>query len=422
MAGTAEGRRAEALALARDAWRRALASIRRTPGLLLLSLLLAVSLWVFVTDTENPTVVDFFPQPIPVEAVNVGESVAVANQLPSVSVRVSAPTDRWEQLTAANFSASVDLHGFDARAQQVPVRVEVTGISGVRVVETDPAQITVNLEDLVEKTVPVDTRLIGSLPIGYELEAMNPERTEVTVSGPESLVALVTEAAADVNVTGLTVGIEQSVALKPLGAGGAEIRGVRLEPATIAVDLNVIQSTIVRTVPLTAEIVGAPAAGYRVSGVSISPAAVQVQGPIQSLQQVDSIALPSVNMNGARTDIVRSVAIPLPEGLSFVDTERATVTVTVVPAEGSLRTIEVVEVEGLGSGLRATVAPSEVDVVLRGPLPVLNALEAGDLRVLVDAAGRGPGTHDLPLRVEAPEGVTVEPVQPGTATVTISQQ
>lgn len=418
----ADGRRAEALALARDAWRRAIASIRRTPGLLLLSLMLGISLWVFVTDTENPTVIDFFPQPVLVEAVNVGDSLAVANQLPSVSVRVSAPTDRWEQLTAANFRALVDLDGLDARSQQVRVQVEVTGISGVRVVETDPQQITVNLEDLVSKIVPVDTRVIGSLPIGYELESMNPAVREVTVTGPESLVERVSEAAADVNVTGLTVGLDQTVPLKPLGAGGAEIHGVRIEPATVSVSLAIAQSTILRTVPLTVEVVGTPAPGFRVSGVSISPAAAQVQGPIQSLQQVDSIALPSMNVNGARTDIVRSVAIPLPEGLSFVETERATVMVTIVPMDGSVQASEAVEVEGLGSGLTAQVQGPGVTLLLRGPLPVLNALDQGAVRVIVDAQGRGPGTFDLPVEVIVPGGVTADSVQPEFVTVTISQQ
>ncbi|MDA1010526.1 MAG: CdaR family protein, partial [Chloroflexi bacterium] len=184
----------------------------------MLSGLLAISLWVFVTDTENPTIVDQFPQPIPVEAVNVADNLAVANQLPAVSVRVSAPTDRWEDVSATNLRAFVDLNRFDARAQEVPVQVEVSGLGGVRVVDVEPRVITVNLEDLVTRLVPVDARAIGSLPIGYELGAMDLGATAVTVSGPESLVARVAEAAADVNVTGLTVNLEQTVTLKPLGA------------------------------------------------------------------------------------------------------------------------------------------------------------------------------------------------------------
>ena len=396
-------------------------SVRRTPGLLVLSALLAVSLWVFVTDTENPTIVDQFPQPIPVEAVNLADNLAVANQLPPISVRISAPTDRWDDISATNLRAFVDLNRFDAREQEVPVQVEVSGVGGVRVVDVEPRTIIVNLEDLVTRLVPVDARAIGSLPIGYELGAMNPQASAVTVSGPESLVARVSEAVADVNVTGLTVNLDQTVTLKPLGAGGSEILGVRIEPATMRVTVEVFQSTIVRTVPLTVEVTGTPAAGFRVSSVSISPPAIQVQGPLEALQQIDGIALPVVNVNGARTDIVRSIAVPLPPGLAFVNTERVTVTLTIEPTSGSLRTSVALETVGLSGSLRASASPDAVTVTLEGPLPLLSALLSGDVRAVIDLGGLGVGTHTVPVTVEAPEGITVEAVQPESVTVTISQ-
>ncbi|GMU41760.1 MAG: hypothetical protein AMXMBFR23_26260 [Chloroflexota bacterium] len=414
-------RRGEAAEIARDAWRRAAAAVRRTPGLFLVSLLLGVSLWVFVTDTENPTVLEFFPQPITVEAVNVEEGLAVANQLATVNVRVSAPSDRWEDLSATNIRAYVDLKGFDARSQEVPVLIEVRGISGVRVVDTEPRSITVNLEDLVSRTVPVRARTVGSLPTGYELGAMAPATANVRVTGPESLVALVSEAAADVNVTGLTVGVEQGVTLKPLGAGGAEVRGVRLEPESVRVAVEINQSTLIRTLPLTVEIVGNPDPGFRVSSVVTSPAAILVQGPIEALQRIDAIALPSVNVNAARTDIVRSVAVPLPPGLAFVDRERATVTVSIAPMTGTLRMRLAVTTEGLVGGATALVDPGNIEVVLEGPLPVLNALGTADVRATVDLIGR-VGTVNVPVEVTVPEGVTLVSVQPQSVTVTITSR
>lgn len=403
-----------------NAWRRALGSLRRTPGLLVLAFLLAVALWVFVTDTENPTIVDTFPQPIQVEAVNVRDNLGVANRLPAVNVRVSAPSDEWENLTAADFRATVDLNGLDARAQEVPVQVEVEGVRGARVIESDPRSIVVNLEDEVSKNVPVETRAIGSLPIGYELGNVTPATATVTVTGPESLVELVAEAAADVNVTGLTVSVEQTVPLKPLGAGGSEIGGVRIEPTTMRVMLEVNQSTIQRTVPLTVDVSGTPAAGFRVTSVNVSPPAIQVQGALEAVQQVDAVELAPVNVNGARSDIARSVAIPLPDGLQFAGNERVTITVTIEAATGSTRTTITPTAINLADTLQASFGPSTVQVDLAGPLPVLNALGTGDLVAEVDLGGLFAGTYTLPAVVRTPDGVTVESVQPETVDVTIT--
>ena len=412
--------RAEALEVAREVYRRVRRVVGRTPGLLALSLVLGVSLWVFVADTENPTLVEAFPAPIPVVAVNVGESLAVANQLPTITVRVAAASDRWQRLSAANFRAFVDLNGFDARSQDVPLRVEVVDVSGVRVVDTSPRVITVNLEHQLTNKVPVTARAVGQLPIGYELGAMTPVISTVTVRGAESLVALVSEAVAEINVTGLTAGVEPGVNLKPFGAGGGEIRGVRIDPQTVKVGVQVIQSTIVRTVPLTVDVMGVPDTGYRVSSVTTSPSTVQIRGAVQTLQVIDRIVLSAVDVAGARADIARSLAIPLPPGVTTLGTSRATVTVTVTQVGGAQRTTFGIRAVNVPAGLVARFTTPTVEVVLNGPIPALNALLPEDVRVTVDVGGRGRGTYTLPLRVQTAEGITVGFVQATAVEVTIS--
>ena len=412
--------RREVLVVAGAVWRRLRAQMRNTPGLAVLSFLLAVSLWYFVTDTENPTLIDVYPSPISVEPVNVTEALAVANQLPAVQIRISAPSDRWERLTPANFKAVVDLNGFGARSQEVPVRVEVDGVRGVRVIDAQPRTIVVNLEDLATRQVSVAARAVGSPPLGYQIGAVTPQTTSARISGPESLVALIDQAVADVNVTGLTVNVQQNVVLKAVGTGGAEIRGVRLEPTNVPVNVEVIQTTIVRTVPLAVDVAGEPDPGYAVSRVASSPSAIQVQGSIEVLQQIDRIRLSAVSVAGARSDVVRSVQIPLPAGLSYVDRDRATVTVTITPAAGSRRTTLAVEVLNVAAGRVGRVqGTGSVDVILDGPLPVLNAMAASELRATVDAGGASTGTLTLTVNVKAPDGVTVKSVQPASVAVTI---
>ena len=420
LGGPGDGEEGDARALVREGYRRVVGVVRRTPGLLALALALSVSLWIFVTDTENPTRVDVFPSPIAVEAVNVPPGLAVANQLPGVDIRVAAATDRWQNMTGANFRAYVDLNGLDARSQEAPVRVEVVGMSAVRVLDSTPRTIPVNLEAFVANRVSIGTRTVGQLPTGYELGGTAPAVSGATVSGPASLVALVTDAVAAVNVTGLTTGVEASVALKPQGAGGGEIRGVRVEPATVKVNVDVIQSTIVRTVPLEVGVVGVPEAGYRVASVVASPITVQIQGAANTLRQVERLALPAVDVAGARSDIARSIAIPLPPGVTTLGAQRATVTVTIRPAEGTLRTVLAVQPLNLVPGFRAEIAPSTVDVLLSGTLPALNALLASDVRVTVEAQDRGRGSHALAVSASAPEGITVQSVQPANVNVTIT--
>lgn len=415
-------RQGDALALARDTARRMVGTMRRTVGLFIISLIIGAALWVFVTDVENPTVVEWFPEPISVQAVNVSDSLAVANlPLPSIQVRVSATQDRWEDLHAGNFRAIVDMQNHDARRQEVQVQVDVTDVNGVRVVDVEPREIVVTLEELVSAEIPVTTRMIGTLPIGYELVEAVPDTETVTVTGPESLVPSVTAAVASVNVTGLTVGVQQSVSLQPEGAGGGIIAGVRIEPEVVRVSVDIAQRTIARTVPVTVEVIGEPGPGYRVTNVTVSPSAVQVEGVLEELQQLDEIRLPSINISGSRAEVVRSVAIPTEPGIQLTEDDRVTVTVAIEPVEGAVRTVVPVVPTNLADTHTATFEPNRIEVLLTGPLPLLNAIEPGDVTASVDLADAPTGTFSFGVELQAPEGVTATPMQSETVTVTITE-
>lgn len=407
---------------ARELLRRGRTAVRRSPGLALLSALLSVSLWVSVTEEQNPTLVETFPVPIGVEAVNVGPGIAVANSIEPVQVRISAPEDRWEQLTSVNFQAVADLNGLESREQQVPVRVDVTGVRGVRVVEVIPATVLVNLEDFVSKDVAVVARAVGALPLGYELASTTPDVATVEVSGPESLVELVVEVIADVNVTGLTVSLPQSVDLTPQGAGGGDVRGVRVDPASTRVNVEVLQTTLTRPLPLIPTIIGEPAGGYRVIGIATLPTTVSVQGAIDQLQAIDSLVLLPVDISGTRSSVSRSVAPDLPAGIITTGVQSVTVVVAVAPVDGTLRLGIAPDVEGVADGLTATLEQRGVEVVVTGPQAALNALTVADVRVIADldgvavdpenAEGVAGTPFEVAARVETPAGITVIAVRP----------
>jgi YbbR domain-containing protein len=415
---------AEASELAREALSRTWQTVRRTPGLFVLSLVIATTLWVIVTDEENPTRVDTFPNRIPVQAVNVGPGLAVANTLPSVDVRVSAPEEGWDRMSAANFRAYVDLNGLDAREQNVAVTVELSGVRGGRVIEVSPASVVVNLEDFVTREVPIDTRVIGTLPRGYELQSATPDRLTVNVSGPESLVALVSAAVADVNVTGLTVDLPQSTELVPRAAGGGDVLGVTLDPPAIAVNIAIEQTTLRRPMPVTVEIGGQPAAGYRIAGIEVQPATLTVEGTFEVLQGLDTLTVGRVNVDGASETLRVAVPVTLPEGLAATVPDATVVAIIAIEPEIGTASFAIVpELADLQPDMAVELDIETVTVVVEGPLPVLNNLAVGSIRVRADASSittaTPTGTIELPLSVTVPEGVTVREVRPEVLSVTL---
>jgi YbbR domain-containing protein len=139
-------------------------------------------------------------------------------------------------------------------------------------------------------------------------------------------------------------------------------------------------------------------------------------------------ALPGVvethplDLQNASDDITTRLELSLPEGVSVVGEQTVLIQAGISPIQSSLTlSNEVVQVVGLPTGMTAQILPSTVDVIVSGPLPLLDTLTRQDIRVSVDVSGLLPGTHQLKARVEILiSDVSVESILPGTIEVTLT--
>ena len=402
--------------------RQAALSLRNNWGIGLLSIALAVSLWVFVTDEDDSEQTGRVPGTVPVEAVNLPPGQAVFSISPEVvTVRARAVENVFERLAAEDFQATVDLS--NVTAQQATVSVHVTSEeSRARVVDVLPSQVTVTLENVVSRTVPVVVQELGGLPRGFQLGAVEADVTDAVVTGPERLVADVATVQADVNLTGARTDFEQRVALEARGEGRTPFQGVIVEPANTIVRVTVIQLAFSRAFVVQPSVSGSPADGYNVVGIDWDPVVVVVTGPLEILQTIDAVVgieTDAVPIEGANADVIGTPRLRLPQGLT-ADLTQVTVRVSIEAAQGRVSFSVVPDVINLASGFVASVTPATVSVVLEGSLPVLRAIDVGDIVAELDVGGLGPGEQLVAVRVVPPAGATL--TAPIVVRVMISSQ
>lgn len=399
-------------------------SLRYNWGLGLLSLALAVSLWVFVTERENPTRTETVPGTIEVEAVNVPPELAVTSITPgSVRVRVSASESALADLGSEDFRATVDLS--EATAQEVSLEVSVeSSADRVEIEAAVPISVTVALENLTSRSVPVEAHPVGQLPAGFEMGELTVEPTEAVVTGPESLVLGVEAVDAEVSLTGVRTDLEQRATLRPRGVNDTVIEGLSVEPENATVSLEVVQVDFTIFSRVTPEITGQLAAGYNVTGVQVEPLFVSVSGPVEALQAIDAVAgVPTeeVSIDGAQDDVTRTVALRLPEDVR-TDRPTVTVTVSVEPQVGQFAFSVAPRVTGLAPELVADLSQTSVEVRLAGSYETLNALSAEEIGVTVDLSGLEVGTHSVAVQVQPPPDTIVVGVTPAQLDITIRQR
>ena len=337
----------------------------------------------------------------------------------AVSVRVSAPENIWDELTVEDFRAVADLSTAKARENTVTLRFE-SKRRQVDVTEVSPRQVTVTLEPVITKVVPVTVKLIGTPPLGYATVPGKTTPEQVEVTGAESLVGLVEEAVADVNVQGVHVPLEQAFTLVARDGRGGDIEGVTLNPSTAEVGVPIVQREITQAYVVAPALRGVPSDGFNVTSIGVEPAFVVITGTIDALQSLTTVATDEVDIDGAASDVVRAAKLRLPSGLTVAGSDTVTVRVSVSPAHGEITLGLTPTITGLEPGLRAELATALVEVRVAGEIPVLRSLSPASLTAVVDVSGLREGQHALPVQVTAPPGVQVVGVEPATVTVTIS--
>jgi YbbR domain-containing protein len=404
--------------------------VRHLPTLLL-ALILSITVWISAATAADPVIQRWFG-PVPIEMIGQDPGLLLVSDPPAqVRVALVGLESVLDRLAVGQMPARaiVDLSGLDAGTHVVPVQVTVVSPNLANVVDHTPQTIEIELEANASQTFPIRLIQRGDVAVGYQGETPVLSQRTVTITGPQSTVVRVNEVRAILDLNRATEDIERQVNLIAVDAAEATVTGVNISPAQVSVRKAISQRGGYRNVVVKVIVSGQVARGYRVTNISVFPPAVTVFSPDPRLIE----ALPGyvetspLDLDNARDDINLFLPLDLPPGVSVVGQEGAIgdqfveVQVGVAAIEGSL-TIEDIQVEviGLAEGLRATVSPETVAVILSGPLPLLEQLTASDVRVIVDVSGEEVGVFQIVPEIEFDnDELQVDSVLPGSIEVTI---
>ncbi len=392
----------------------------------LLALVLGIAVWVSAVSAADPNEIHAYPKSVPIEIIGQDSSLILTNKIPeNLDVSLRAPQSVWELLTTQDNAvrAILDLTGLSAGEHEVPVKVQVS-LRLTQVVLANPTSVTVNLESIANQTLTVNHSLSGQPAAGYQAGDAVWASDEVSISGPESLVKQAAHARAVVNLDGARENIDQSVDIEVTNADGDVIRGLTVTPDAVRVSVPIRKQGGFRDVAVKVVVQGQQAPGYRIENISVFPPVITVFSSdpalVNSLRGV--VETHPLDLQDANEDISTRLSLNLPENVTLVGAQTVQVQVSITPIQTSLTLLnQSIKVIGLSEGLSAQTFPQTVDVIVSGPLPVLEVLESENIEITVNVAGLGVGTYQLKPDVHALiSNVLVESILPGTIEVVLS--
>ncbi len=387
---------------------------------------LSIAVWVAAVTSADPDETRALSSPVQVQVIGQDPSLVVSSDIPKeVEVTLRAPHSVWNLIEAdpQTVRAILDLSGLSSGEHSIDLQIQIS-VRPVQIVSVGPRTITFTLETLATQTLSVDLSLTGETAIGFQVGTSSLDPVEVVVAGAQSQVKKVARARVAVNLSGIRENFDQTLPVEALDENGQKVEGVTVSPESVQVTMPVNQQGGYRDVAVKVIVMGRVASGYHLTDISVFPPVVTVFAADPELVN----ALPGVvdtqplELQSAKEDISTRVALNLPEGISIVGEQTVLIQAGVSPIESSVTLAgEKVEIINIGDGLSAQVSPATVDVIVSGPLPLLDTLTRQDVRVTVDLSGLEVGTHQVTAKVEVLiSDVVVESILPNTIEVVIT--
>ncbi len=393
-------------------------------GALITAFILAVIVWVSAVVASDPNEEQILERPVQIEIIGQDPSLQImGNVTRTVTLVLRAPASVWSTLNndPQSVRAWVDLSSLGPGTHNVAVQVQITP-SLVRIVSQDPVQLSITLDSIVTQVFPVNLIVRGNPPVGYQAQSPQLNPPEVTVTGPKTVVSKVNEVRVTLDITNANQTIVREETPLYLDAQGNVLSGLSVTPSTVTITQPITLLGGYRYVIVRAVSQGQVENGYRVTNIFVSPVGVVVFSSDPTL--VDNlpgyVETQPIDLTGKTDDFETLMDLNLPSGVTVVGDPKVLVQVSIAAIESSMSLSLQVEMIGLAPGLAATANPPIVNVILSGPVPILNNLGPTDVRVVADLSGYKLGIYQItPAVTILPDQVQEVSMLPSTVEITI---
>lgn len=277
-----------------------------------LALVVAIGCWIFVMNDQNPQIENTYD--IPISIVNAPEGYQVSKDTEEVKMRVRAPRSLFTNIDVNNLKAYVDLNGVENGTHELQVQTVLP--SGFELVSIGPSKISINVDEIEQKEVPVRLELSGTPGDGKVVASVNQSLQNITVEGPGSILNKVTAVVGYIGVNGNTDNFSVTVPLRAVDDQGKEIESVRLLPKTVDVAITLARGLNRKIVDVKPTLMSDLPNNYILKSVKVEPDKIEVSGDENIIGSMTYLPTENISLSELTGSTALTVNLVLPESVS----------------------------------------------------------------------------------------------------------
>ena len=279
------------------------------------ALIVAVILWLYVMNDQNPSMEASYTVPVVMEHVPDGYQMHAADD--TVTLRVRGARSSFVTADSSDFHARVNLSDFTEGDRFYAVETSIP--YGFELVSVSPDRIDVTLDRIIQRVFSVLLTVNGTPAEGFTVDRVRQSVEKVTVEGPRSLVDQVASIAAYFNMNGRKEDVTMGIPLVALNTDGKEVQGLTLYPDTMAISVKLTRGLQHKVVEVQAKPRSDLPPQLKLEGITVEPARIEIAGAEDVIRKITSIGTEEFSLSHVRETEKRQVKLALPEGVTVAD-------------------------------------------------------------------------------------------------------
>ena len=368
---------------------------------ILLSAVVAFGLWLYVITVVSPeSEKTYYDIPVVLQNKNILTERGLMIVSDELNVTLALKSDRTilNDLNESNINVIINLANIEKPGtHNLTYTISYPGNiphNEVTVMSSSTDLITVKVENRVRKTVPVvldygDT----AVPTGYTADKENAELdyTEIEVTGPESVINQITQARIALNLNDQTKSLAGEFTYALCDSQGKPLDVEKVTVNTDKINL-MVKIEKVKEINLVLDIIDGGGATKENCTITMDIDKIQISGNDVLLNGIDTWEIGEINLDEIAEDQTITFPLTLPEGVTnLTGVEQVVVEVKLPPLKTRTFTVNSITYKNQPAGLRIEPVTKALQVKLRGPEAMIDAMKDSDISAVVNLADAKAG-------------------------------
>lgn len=292
----------------------------------LLSLVVAIFLWLYIINEENPmTEVNYT---VPVTVVNLENNYLAGETPHQIKVRLRAPRNSFLGLQESSLQAYMDLSGLKEGSHTVPIKFMPP--AGIYVERQDPLVANVVIDAYAERDIPLGFKAVGHIEKDRRIKDTEITPTHVIIRGARQAVERAKTAMVNIAMEGKKESFTGVGDITVADSEGRLIGNLDIVPSQGQAKVNIEADQVEKEVEVKPLVTGNAADGFTVVKVESVPAKMKVSGAPSVLEAITEIETEAIELDGVSKTVEKAVPLQILTGAT-TEATMVRVVITVQP-------------------------------------------------------------------------------------------